>query len=99
MGPIAALGGFLAGALAVVLARDPANTRSRGTWVGRGLAVGVAFGVATVLVLALLLEAGRWVFAGLAAVSGGSVGTLVGFLTWPDVRAGEREPPHGGSPR
>lgn len=89
IGPVAALGGLFAGVLAITLARYPAHTRTRGTWVGRAASVGVASGAAAILVAAALFGAWNsgvvWAGAGLAAVSGGPVGALVGFLTWPDV--------------
>ena len=88
-GPIAALAGLAAGAVAIVLARYPVNTRCRGTWVGRGVTLGVASGAAAILLMASILRAWDsgvvWAYAGLAAVSGGVVGALVGVLTWPDA--------------
>lgn len=95
-GPIAGLGGLVAGGVAIVLARYPVNTRTKGTWVGRGVTVGVASGAAAILLMASLLRAWGsgvvWAYAGLAAVSGGAVGALVGFLTWPDAAPAGRAP-------
>jgi hypothetical protein len=89
VGPVAALGGLAGGGIAIVLAQHQVNIKTKGTWVGRGLTVGVATGAGAILLAASVMRAWGsgvvWAYAELAAVSGGMVGALVALLTWPDV--------------